>query len=168
MREKLLFTFVFFLALSLPQCGIISGNKESQDKEIPAPSGVDLSTPEKTIALFFKALIDGNDKLFHEVLGPDAMIPEFNPLQKIDEANPRIAGAEIIRSHVIKESKVYPDGFTVKPSDIEVYVTMKYDPIFFKDGTMPDGHVAFLLRKIDNKWKIISMIPFWPEEEKPN
>jgi len=150
--------------LTLSECKVTSKNKEFRDKETSKFSEIDLTSPEKTIFYFFEAFKTGNDKLLDIVLTPDASIPEFNPLQKIFEPNPYIIGVDINKIRFVKETKVYPDGFTITPSDIEVYVTIKYDKSFFKDQTMPDGHVAFLLRKIDNKWKIISMIPFWPEE----
>ncbi len=166
MKEKRSFIFFWFLVLLLTQCGGTSGNNESQKKEISKQSDIDLSTPNKTISYFFEAFRTGNKKLLNKVLeiDPNAAFPEIDPI----EPRPYIAGVEINEINIIKEGKTYPNGFVIKPSDVEVYVTIKYDPMYLKYQGVPNGRVAFLLRKIDNKWKIISAIPFWPEEERSN
>jgi len=183
MRDKLFFLFAIYVIFPLVGCGITSQDKESKTKEISTCSELDLSTPKRTIFYFFEAFRTGKDELLNEVLAPGALIPEFNPLQKILGPAPYILGADIHRIQLVSARKEYAKrkefsdvpGFFVEPSDVEVYVTVKIDSDLLQKAlekseyrAMLGGRMVFLLRKIDNKWKIISAIPFWPEEERPN
>jgi hypothetical protein len=144
-----------------------SESAENQDlKSNLSSKGIDLSTPEKTIALFVKAFKIGDDNLLSEVLVPNASLPEFNPIQKIECPSPWITGFDIRKFRVVLRKEQY--AADSEPGDIEVYVLLKTDEklmarnskcmvALWKKG-------AYLLRSIDNKWKIVAVAPFWPEE----
>jgi hypothetical protein len=179
MKEKIFVLLIIFLILALHACKFNSEVEESQAKETSTYSEIDLSTPKRTIFYFFEAFRIGKDDLLNEVLAPGALIPEFNPWQKILGPAPYILGADIYKIQPVSERKEYakrkefPDvpSFFIEPSDVEVYVNVRIDSDLLQKAlekseyrAMLGGRMVFLLRKIDNKWKIISAIPFWPED----
>jgi len=154
-RIKILFAFVIIL---------LFGCRTTDKLSI-----YDLSTPDKTIEMYFQAFISGDDSLFDKVLGPNAVIPEFNPIQKITEPHPDIIRPEIVSKKEVGQRRKYadPDFFT-EPSDVEVYVNVRYDEKYFKDKALPVDHRVFILRNIGSDWKIIAEAPFWPENVGPD
>ncbi len=127
---------------------------------------IDLSSPEKTITLFVKAFQHGDDDLLKKVLAPDASLPEFNSIQKIECPSPWIIGFDIRKFRVVLKRGQY--AADSEPGDIEVYVLLKADEELMVKN--PKCMMAlwekgvYLLRSIDNKWKIVAVAPFWPEE----
>ncbi len=124
----------------------------------------DLSTPEKAIDLFVKSFRVGNDSMLSAVLAPNATIPEFNPLQKIECPSPQITGFDIKKSHVVIDNdQIVSDS---KPGDTEAHVILKIDKNLVKKkcriSLWEKG--VYVLRKSDNGWHIVAIIPFWPKE----
>jgi hypothetical protein len=124
----------------------------------------DLSKPENTIDLFMKAFRIGDDSMLSEVLAPHADIPEFNPLQKIECPSPQIIGFDIKKSYVVvgKEQGVTDS----QPGDLEAHVILKIDKSLVNKkcmlGLWEKG--VYVLRYTANEWRIVSIIPFWPED----
>ncbi len=158
MKTRTVLVLLIFVFMALLPMEMACSNAATSLNE----AANDLSTPEKAINMFFEAFRTGNDSLLDRVLAPGASIPEFNPMQKIVSPYPHIGEVVINRIDMVNERRRYaaPDSYT-KPSDLEVRVTIKYDPQFM---SVTEGREIFLLRKIDSKWKIIAEVLFWPED----
>jgi len=132
----------------------------------PASDTLDFSTPDKTLALFVKAFKIGDDNLLDEVLAPNASLPEFNPIQKIDCPSPEIEGFDVTKFRVVLNRGQYISES--KPGDIEAYVILKVNEKLREKNSKCIISLwekgAYLLRSINNKWKIVDVVPFWPEE----
>lgn len=125
---------------------------------------IDLTTPEKTMALFVKAFTIGDDNLLTEVLAPNASLPEFNPMQKINCPSPRIKGFDVRKFRVVLSKGQY--AADSQPGDIEMYVRLIIDENVAKNGCKMSlwEKGTYLLRSTNNKWKIVAVAPFWPDE----
>ncbi len=124
----------------------------------------DLSTPEKAIDLFVKSFRLGSDSMLSTVLAPNATVPEFNPLQKIECPSPQITGFDIKKSHVVKgKDQIVSNS---KLGDTEAHVILKIDKNLVKKkcriSLWKKG--VYVLRKSDSGWHIVAIVPFWPEE----
>jgi len=140
---------------------------EKRDLESNLSLGeIDLSTPEKTIALFVKAFQHGDNDLLKKVLAPDASLSEFNPIQKVECPSPWIKGFDIRKFRVVLRKGQY--AADSEPGDIEVYVHLKADEkLIVKDSKCMLAlweKGVYLLRSTNNKWRIVAVAPFWPEE----
>ena len=126
----------------------------------------DLSTPEKTLALFVKAFKIGDGSLLNEVLAPNVSLPEFNAIQRIDCPSPEIQGFDVKKLRVVLRKGQY--ATESEPGDIEAYVVLQVNETAGKRN--PNCIIllwekgVYLLRNIKDKWKIVAVVPFWPEE----
>lgn len=163
MNNKILIPFIIFTVMALlPESAVYSNGGAPSEKSETEILSIDLSTPEKTIYMYFEAFRTGNDDLLNKVLVPGARIPEFNVLQILTEPNPALIGVEVNKMREMGERIEHTDSdFYIEPTDIEAYVTFKFDPSIEE---VTEGHNMFLLRKFDSEWKIISQVPFWPED----
>ena len=127
---------------------------------------LDFSTPEKTLAHFVKAFRIGDDDLLNEVLAPNASLPEFNPIQKIDCPSPEIEGFDVTKFRVVLKTGQY--AAESEPGDVEAYVILKVkEKVRRKNSNCIISlweKGAYLLRRIRNKWKIVAVVPFLPED----
>jgi hypothetical protein len=168
MPKKILFLlFVLSTLLLVPRPGIVNGTSPVNRNR---STTIDLSTPEQAVFYFYEAFRIGDDSMLEKVLAPDAILPEFNPVQKLDQPNPSVLGADINKIRVIDRKINYLDsGFVIKPGDVEIYVTVRFSPqMETKDSGSAslDNKPCFLTRKIDHQWKIVAVYPFWPEDPK--
>jgi len=166
MKKKLFcLTFIFLILTFLflnTEFFAGDNNKKSQQKEILNPTISDLSTPEKTIKLFFKAFRTGDNRLLDKVLAPYALISEFNPLQRIESPASYIKEPQIIWTKVLNERRKYSDpDFYTEPTDVEIYLSIESDPSQLKNKFLPKHYRTYILRKFGEKWKIIYEYTPW-------
>lgn len=163
--QKTAFSLILALLIQLTVFAPICRSEMPSGNRTDLPA-IDLSTPQKTVFYFYESFRIGNDRMLTAVLAPGAILPEFNPLQRIERPNPSVLGAEIKKVRVMDKETLYPNSnFAVKPGDVEVYVVVKIDPHIEtnKSGiAMLDEMPCFLVRKIDKEWKIVAVFPFWP------
>jgi hypothetical protein len=163
-RKKIFVVLISLLILAIPNTKTFAA-EINQSRDVSRLRKTDLSDPLKTVDLYFEAFRIGDDKLLDLVLAPNAVIPEFNPLQKIMSPDQRIIGPEIVKINKVTVKKKYadPDFFT-QIDDVEVYVKVKYKDFPHDAANTSNDHRVFLLRKFKDGWKIIAEIPFWPED----
>ncbi len=154
---------LFYVAVNAAELG--KGPKRDSKTNLMS-KGVDLSTPEKAIGVFVKAFQMGDDNLLNEVLGPNASLPEFNPIQKIECPSPWITGFNITKLRVVVKKGQY--AADSEPGDIEVHVLLKADQTLSRNSRKCMVALwekgVYLLRSSGDKWRIVAVAPFWPEE----
>jgi hypothetical protein len=160
-------TILFGCYLVFPSAITVCESADKGDlKSYLSSREIDLSTPEKTIAFFVKAFKIGDDNLLNEVLAPNASLPEFNPIQKLECSSPWIIGFDIRKFREVLIKGQYAAGS--EPGDIEVYVLLKADEKLTEKNSKCMVALwekgVYLLRRTDNKWRIVAVVPFWPEE----
>ena len=139
--------------------GTVGAHGQSNGQEF----NFDTSTPEKTVYHFYEAFRTGNPDMLAGVLIEGGTYADFSPQYKIGTPNPVIAGAEIIRKAVVKRWD--GSGEPVEVGDVLAYVVTKKDPKFVvrKPGVaMPDEKFCFVLRKVNDQWKLVKVYSGWP------
>lgn len=124
---------------------------------------VDLSTPDQCVRAFYEAFRTGNFDLLAQVLIEGGSSADFSTQYQIDTPNPVIAGVEITRKTAIK--KWGGMGEPIQVDDVLVYVQTRKDPklLVRKPGVaLPDEKFCFLLRKINDQWKVVKVYSGWP------
>lgn len=119
-----------------------------------AHSANDLSTPEATINTFVEAFQIGSDSQLSKTLGPGAKLYEFNSVNKIECATP-----EIITSKVKSIIEIHEE-------EVELLLLIELSEETntgecARKNLLPEKSI-YVIRKLDEEWKIIQAAPFWP------
>jgi len=155
-------TLKVLIVIVLIYCGF-SVIAQDQNHPLRQISNVDLSTPEQCVHRFYEAFRTGSAELLSRVLIEGGSYAAFSPQYNIDKPSRVISGAEIAGKTVIKKWGGF--GEPVDAGDVLVYVVTKKDPqlIARKPGVaMPDEKFCFLVRKINNQWKLVKVYANWP------
>lgn len=159
---------IYFILFSIFFCFSIhnvAGQTNNRDLRSETDQDkIDLSTPEKTIALFVKAFRIGDNSLLSKALASNASIPEFNPIQKITCPSSRLKEFDIRKFRVVLSKGQY--AADSQPGDVELYVLLISDESTVQNKCKMSlwEKGVYLLRNIDNNWKIVAVAPFWPDE----
>jgi len=151
------------LIVMMLMCSCVSVKAQDQNQPLSPAADADLSTPEQCVHLFYESFRTGSAELLSRVLIEGGAYAAFSPQYHIDKPSPVISGAEIARKTVIKKWGGY--GEPVDAGDVLIYVVTKKDPklIVRKPGmAMPDEKFCFLLRKINDQWKLVKVYGGWP------
>ena len=131
-------------------------------------SDLDLSTPEKTAVLFFKAFQVGDDDLLNATLADDPTMPRFNPNMEIKEADANLVRTEVVEIRELTERRkigFFSDSY-LEPGDTLLLIRNHYKEAT-KERPDKEGHETLYLKRIDGEWLVGEWVMgLWPKELK--